>query len=75
MSGVVQEPDGKAMKGMKLSGKWDQELRAHLPDGSQRILWRVNPPAADPSRCRPLPPDLLPGVSPSKFLICIIACQ
>jgi hypothetical protein len=50
VSGVV-EKDGVALKGVKLHGKWDRELHADLPDGSSRLLWRVNPPAADPSRC------------------------
>ncbi len=45
------EKDGVAMKGVKLQGKWDRELHADLPDGSSRLLWGVNPPAADPSRC------------------------
>ncbi|KAK9916628.1 hypothetical protein WJX75_005072 [Coccomyxa subellipsoidea] len=49
VSGVV-EKDGVALKGVKLRGKWDRELHADLPDGSSRLLWRVNPPAADPSR-------------------------
>ncbi|BDA41111.1 Oxysterol-binding protein-related protein 1B [Coccomyxa sp. Obi] len=49
VSGVV-EKGGQLMKGVKLRGKWDSELHADLPDSSSRLLWRVNPPAADPSR-------------------------
>lgn len=49
VSGVV-EKSGQVMKGVKLRGKWDSELHADLPDGSSRLLWRINPPAADPSR-------------------------
>lgn len=44
------EKNGVAIKGVNLRGKWDRELHVHLPDGSARLLWRVNPPAADPSR-------------------------
>ena len=54
VSGEVLQQDGKAVKGIKLSGKWDEELRVTMPDGSERLLWRVSPPAADPSRYMPL---------------------
>ena len=51
VSGAVLQADGQPLTGLKLAGKWDRELSVQLPDGSSRLLWRVNPPAADPSRC------------------------
>ena len=51
VSGNVLDAEGQPLKGLKLAGKWDRELITHMPDGSSRLLWRVNPPAADPSRC------------------------
>ena len=52
VSGSVVDPQGQPLKGLRLAGKWDHEIVAHMPDGSSRVLWRVHPPAADPSRCR-----------------------
>ena len=54
VSGEVLQQDGHAVKGVKLAGRWDEELRVTTPDGSERLLWRVNPPAVDPSRYIPL---------------------
>ena len=47
VSGEVLQRDGKAVRGVKLAGKWDEELRATMPAGSERLLWRVSPPAAE----------------------------
>ncbi|PSC68755.1 oxysterol-binding -related 1D isoform X1 [Micractinium conductrix] len=33
-----------------LHGHWDSELFADMPDGSQLLLWRKNPPPPDPTR-------------------------
>lgn len=49
VSGVV-EKDGKPIKDLKLKGKWDEELSVHMPDGSVRQLWKVNPPAPEQNR-------------------------
>jgi hypothetical protein len=49
VSGVVEKA-GQPLKGVKLKGKWDAELVAEMPNGSVRQLWKVNAPAADPSR-------------------------
>lgn len=49
VSGTV-EKDGSAIKDLRLKGKWDVELVADMPDGTNRRLWEKKPPAADPSR-------------------------
>ena len=34
----------------RIEGKWDESLTAIMPDGSKQLIWKVNPPAADPTR-------------------------
>ena len=44
------EKNGHAQSLPKIDGKWDESLTASMPDGSKQLIWKVNPPAADPTR-------------------------
>ncbi len=44
------EQDGKKLDTPVFHGKWDQELYASLADGSERLLWKVNPPPKEENR-------------------------
>ncbi|KAK9809121.1 hypothetical protein WJX72_009685 [[Myrmecia] bisecta] len=34
----------------EIYGKWDEALYADMPDGSQQLLWKINPPPEEPTR-------------------------
>ncbi|CAL8463373.1 g2907 [Coccomyxa elongata] len=44
------EQDGKKLDRPVFHGKWDQELYADLADGSERLLWKVNPTPKEENR-------------------------
>ena len=44
------ERDGVRLQKPVIRGQWDAELVADLADGSQRTLFRINPPPAEPNR-------------------------
>ena len=44
------EKDGKKLDKPAFHGKWDEALYADLADGSQRLLWQVNPVPAGENR-------------------------
>ena len=44
------EKNGQVQSLPRVEGKWDESLTAFLPDGSKDVIWKVNPPAADPTR-------------------------
>ena len=35
----------------KIDGKWDEGLTATYKGGTKQLIWKVNPPARDPTRC------------------------
>ncbi|BDA41103.1 Oxysterol-binding protein-related protein 1A [Coccomyxa sp. Obi] len=45
------EKDGVRLHRPVIRGHWDAELVADLADGSQKTLFRINPPPAEPDRC------------------------
>lgn len=38
--------NGKKVEHMTVSGKWDEAVFAHFPDGTTKELWRALPPHA-----------------------------
>ena len=44
------EKNGHALDHPTISGKWDETLTATMPDGSQKVLWQINPPAKQQTR-------------------------
>ncbi|CAL8466614.1 g6150 [Coccomyxa elongata] len=48
------EKDGVRLQRPVIRGYWDAELVAELADGSQKTLFRINPPPAEPDRVRPV---------------------
>ncbi len=45
------EKDGVRLQRPVIRGNWDAELVADLADGTQKTLFRINPPPAEPDRC------------------------
>ncbi len=49
VEGVI-EKNGNVLDLPKIEGKWDESLTATMSDGSKQVIWKTNPPAADPTR-------------------------
>lgn len=51
MKGCLEQQSGERIAFPTLVGKWDEAMTAVLADGSSRVLWKKEPPPADPTRC------------------------
>lgn len=47
------EKDGMQLEWPVMHGHWDSELIADMADSSQRTLFKVNDPPAEPNRYEP----------------------